>query len=278
VLLVTGARLGDRFGRRRLFVLGALGFAAASAWCAVAPTVGVLVAGRIVQGAFGALMIPQGFGVLTTVFAEHERARGFGLFGPVMGVASVGGSILAGGLIALDVLGLGWRTVFLVTVPIGLAAAAGALAWMPADAGDRGVRLDPVGALLVALGSGLLIHPLIQGPDAGWPWWTGAEVVAALVAFAALARRQRTSPSPILVPTLLRRPVFVSGLVTAVAFFAGVGGLLLLLSPHGLVAGALAVAAAGGVCAALVLLLPRRLSPTPESVPDPTPTTSEVPA
>ncbi|MFD9735499.1 MFS transporter [Umezawaea sp. NPDC059074] len=232
VLLVIGGRLGDRFGRRRLFVLGAIGFTVASALCALAPSPEVLIAARVAQGALGALMIPQGFGVLAAVFDSDERGKAFSLFGPVMGLAAIGGPILAGGLIALDLGGLDWRLIFLVNVPIGALVVAGALRWMPADDGDAGARIDPVGAALVAVGSALLVHPLIQGREAGWPWWTFAEMAAGVVAFLALGRRQRTSASPILVPSLLRKRAFVGGLVVAVSFFAGVGGLMLVLSLH----------------------------------------------
>ncbi|HEX6346282.1 MFS transporter [Umezawaea sp.] len=232
VLLVVGGRLGDHWGRKRLFVLGAVGFTVASALCAAATSPEALVAARVAQGAFGALMIPQGFGVLASVFGEHERARAFSLFGPVMGLAAIGGPIVAGGLIALDPGGLDWRLVFLVNLPIGALVVAGALRWMPADRGDTTARIDPVGAVLVAAGSALLVHPLIQGREAGRPWWTFAELAAGVVAFLALGRRQRTSRSPILVPSLLRKRAFVTGLVVAVSFFTGAGGLTLVLSLH----------------------------------------------
>ncbi|PRY45048.1 EmrB/QacA subfamily drug resistance transporter [Umezawaea tangerina] len=232
VLLVVGGRLGDRWGRRRLFVVGAVGFTLASAVCALAPTPAVLISARVAQGALGALMIPQGFGVLASVFDERERGRAFAVFGPVMGLAAIGGPILAGGLIALDLAGLDWRLVFLVNVPLGALTVAGALRWMPADPGDATVRIDPVGAVLVAAGSALLVYPLIQGREAGWPWWAFASPAAGVAAFLALGGRQRTSPAPILVPSLLRKRAFVGGLVVAVAFFSGVGGLLLVLSLH----------------------------------------------
>jgi predicted MFS family arabinose efflux permease len=101
---------------------------------------------------------------------------------------------------------------------------------MPADDGDRSARLDPVGAILVAAGSAGLVLPLIQGREAGWPWWTFAMLATAMLAFAALARRQTTSLSPILAPTLLRKRPFVAGLSVAVLLFAGTGGLMLILS------------------------------------------------
>ncbi|GAA1586070.1 MFS transporter [Actinoplanes couchii] len=231
VLLVIGGRLGDRWGRRRLFVIGAAGFTLASVACAAAVSPEMLVAARVAQGALGALMIPQGFGVLTTVFTgDRERGRAFALFGPVSALAGIGGPILAGMLIAWDLGGLDWRLIFLINVPLGAFAILGALLWMPADHGDSDARLDPLGAVLVAAGSALLVLPLIQGREAGWPWWTFVMLATAVLAFAALARRQTTSRSPILAPALLRKRPFVAGLSVAVLLFAGSGGLMLILS------------------------------------------------
>ncbi|MET8359075.1 MFS transporter [Micromonospora sp. NPDC005171] len=231
VLLVIGGRLGDRWGRRRLFLIGATGFTLASMACAVAASPTMLVAARVAQGALGALMIPQGFGVLTEVFTSgRERGRAFSLFGPVSALAGIGGPILAGVLIAWNLGGLDWRLIFLINVPLGAFVILGALAWMPADHGDRSARLDPLGVMLVAAGSAALVLPLIQGREAGWPWWTFAMLAAAAFAFAALARRQTTSSSPILTPALLRKRPFVAGLSVAVVLFAGSGGLMLILS------------------------------------------------
>ncbi|MGN9783604.1 MFS transporter [Nonomuraea sp. ZG12] len=232
VLLVVGGRLGDRWGRRRLFLIGACGFTLASAACALAVDPSMLVMARIAQGALGALMIPQGFGILTSVFAEPERGRAFALFGPVMGLAGIGGPILAGGLISLNLGGLDWRLIFLINVPLGLLTVAGALRWMPADPGSPDARIDPVGVTLVTAGSALLVHPLIQGREAGWPWWSFVLLAAGVLAFVMLGRRQRTSPAPILVPSLLAKRPFVGGLTVAVVFFTGLGGLLLVLSLH----------------------------------------------
>jgi EmrB/QacA subfamily drug resistance transporter len=231
VLLVIGGRLGDRWGRRRLFLIGASGFTLASVACAVAVTPSMLLAARVAQGALGALMIPQGFGMLTTAFTNgRERGRAFSLFGPISALAGIGGPILAGVLIAWNLGGLDWRLIFLLNVPLGVFAILGAFAWMPADRGDRSARLDPLGALLVAAGSAALVLPLIQGQEAGWPWWTFTMLAGSVLAFAALARRQKTSSHPILAPALLRKRPFVAGLSVAVVLFAGSGGLMLILS------------------------------------------------
>ncbi|MFC5062567.1 MFS transporter [Actinomycetospora atypica] len=227
VLLVVGGRLGDRYGRRRLFLVGAVGFTAASAACALAPGATLLVAARLAQGGFGALMIPQGLGVLTAVFDDEERPTAFGTFGPVMGLSAVAGPVVAGVLTSLD-----WRFVFLINLPVGLAVIAGALRWMPRDAPDPAVRLDWLGAALVAAGCGLLVHPLIQGPESGWPAWSFALLAGAAVALVGFAWRQRRAAHPIVVPSLLRSRTYVAGLGTVVVFTSGMGGLMLVYGLH----------------------------------------------
>jgi MFS family permease len=129
--LLTGSRLGDLFGRRRLFLLGAAGFTLASVVCGVAPSTGVLVGARIAQGLAGALMIPQGLGVLREVFPGDEFAKAFGLFGPVMGCAAMIGPILGGAIVSLNLWGTGWRGVFLINLPLGLLAIVGAARVLP---------------------------------------------------------------------------------------------------------------------------------------------------
>src|SRR5580693_5913905 len=121
VLLIAGARLGDILGRRRVFLVGSAGFTLFSAACAVAPSIGVLIAFRALQGAFGALMIPQGFGLMKQVFTdEAEIAKALGLFGPATGVPMLAAPIIAGALIDANLWGTGWRMVFLINVPIGV--------------------------------------------------------------------------------------------------------------------------------------------------------------
>ena len=125
VLLITGARLGDIFGRRRMFLVGSAGFTLFSAASAAAPTIGVLIAFRALQGAFGALMIPQGFGLVKQVFDDDaEFGKVLGLFGPASGLAMLAAPLVAGALIDVDLWGIGWRLVFLINVPIGVLALA----------------------------------------------------------------------------------------------------------------------------------------------------------
>ncbi|MGZ4267821.1 MAG: MFS transporter [Solirubrobacteraceae bacterium] len=231
VFLITGARLGDIFGRRRLFLVGSAGFTAASAACALAPSPTVLIAMRVLQGAFGAVLIPQGFGMLKEVFSEEEMPKVFGLFGPVMGLAAVGGPILAGALVDADLWGTGWRMVFLINVPLGLLALAGAARFLPRTIAAPGARLDAGGMALVGAAAFALIYPLIEGRELGWPWWSFAVLaagVALLGAFVAYERRRREAP--LIELSLLRNRSFTSGLAVALAFFAAFGGVLLVLS------------------------------------------------
>lgn len=231
VLLITAARLGDIIGRRRLFLVGAAGFTAASALCAVAPSPEVLIATRVAQGAFGALMIPQGFGMLMEVFADDEKAKVYAAFGPVMGLSAVAGPILAGVLVDADLLGTGWRMIFLLNVPLGLFAIVGAVRWLPRSVAAPGARLDVGGMALVGLAAFALIYPLIEGRELGWPLWTFA-VLAAGVALAAafVAYERRREESPLVELSLMRNASYTSGMAVALCVFAAMGGVLLVLS------------------------------------------------
>ena len=231
VLLVTGARLGDILGRRRLFLIGSAGFTLMSAACAAAPSPEVLVATRALQGGFGALLIPQGFGLLKEVFSEEEMPRVFATFGPVMGLSAIAAPVLAGVLIDADVLSTGWRMVFLINVPVGVWAFAGAVRWLPRRAPQTGVRLDLGGMLLVGLAAVAIIYPLIQGRAAGWPAWTFAMLGAGVGLLGAFVVYERTRRhAPLIEPRLLRNRSYTDGILVALGFFATFAGLLLIVS------------------------------------------------
>jgi MFS family permease len=231
VLLIMGGRLGDRVGRRRLFTVGVAGFTMASVACAAAPSPDVLIAFRVLQGAFGALLIPQGFGVIKEVFAEDEIQEAFTAFGPVIGIAAVISPVLGGALTSGNLFGLGFRSVFLVNVPLGVAGLIGAMRVMPRTGGRPGTRLDPVGVLLVTAASFALVYPLAQGRELGWPAWVFALLAAGVVGFLAFGRYERRHEQRALIaPSLLRNHAFTSGLVVAVCFFMAMIGLNLMLS------------------------------------------------
>jgi EmrB/QacA subfamily drug resistance transporter len=231
VLLITGARLGDLFGRRRMFLVGIVGFTVSSAICAAAPTTSVLITARITQGAFGALLIPQGFGMLKEVFDDKELAKAFAFFGPVMGLSAIAAPILGGALTDGNLFGLGWRAIFLVNVPLGIAGLIGALRVMPRTEGTPGTRLDPVGVVLATFSSFAIIYPLVQGRELDWPGWILGLFAAGLAGFAAFAAWEwRHRERALIDPDLLRNRAFTSGLLVAICFFAAMIGLNLVLS------------------------------------------------
>ncbi len=229
--LLTGGRLGDLFGRRRMFLIGAASFTAASTVCGFAPTTGVLIAARLVQGLAGAMMLPQGFGVLREVFPADELPKAFGLFGPVMGSAAMIGPILGGGLIALNLFGSGWRMVFLINLPLGTLAVVGAYRLLPAMGGRHARRLDFGGALLAAVGAVAIVYPLIQGRNLGWPAWTYVSMGASLALFVGLAvhlrRRKRTGRDPIIEPSIFSHRGYSAGALVLMLFFGGMVGSML---------------------------------------------------
>ena len=234
--LITGGRLGDIYGRRRMFLLGAVGFTAASVLCSIAAVPGELIAFRVAQGAFGALMLPQGLGVITEVFPPQEMAAAFGAFGPFMGISSVGGPVLAGWLIDANYFGTGWRMIFLINLPLGLIAIVGAAAFLPRARTATASRLDLPGAVLAAVASALLVYPVVEGRTLGWPPWTFALIAASVATFAAFGwyetRKQRVGGQPLIIPGLFRKPAFTGGLVSGLAFFTAITGFSLVLTVY----------------------------------------------
>jgi EmrB/QacA subfamily drug resistance transporter len=231
VFLIAGGRLGDMFGRRRLFLIGSAGFTLMSAACAAAPSMEVLIVCRVLQGSFGALMIPQGFGMLKETFDEDEMTKVFGAFGPMMGLSILAAPILAGALVEANLWGIGWRLVFLINVPIGIVAFAGAVRVLPRTVAHPGIRLDTGGMVLIGIALIAIIYPLIQGRADGWPAWTfisfGVGVVV-LGAFVLWERHHRGDP--LIEPGLLANRTYTSGILVALAFFGAFGGLVLCVS------------------------------------------------
>jgi EmrB/QacA subfamily drug resistance transporter len=229
--LVVGGRLGDLYGRKRTFVLGLAGFTLCSLLCGVAPSTGVLIAFRLLQGAAAALMLPQGFGLVRASFATADLPKAFGLFGPVIGLSAVLGPIVGGALVDADLWDTGWRLVFLVNLPLGIVGVIAAIRILPEARSDHASRLDWAGALLVGAAAGLLVYPLIQGREAGWPWWTFAMMAASLVMFVAFwrhaRRREDTGRDPLITTSIFRKREYTSGLVVLVLFFVGMMGVML---------------------------------------------------
>ncbi|GAA1268344.1 MFS transporter [Kitasatospora nipponensis] len=215
VMLIPGGRLGDIYGRRRVFLIGVAGFTLASAACALAPSAGALIAARFVQGGFGALMVPQVLAVLQVLFPPAKRGAAFATYGTVMNLAQLAGPIVGGYLATDDLLGLGWRAIFLINVPVGLLVIVGTLLLVPESRSDQRLRIDLVGVLLVAVLAGLLVYPLQQGRSAGWPAWMLLGLFCTLPLTLLLAWHQgRSEPERALVPVaLFRMRSFSSGML-----------------------------------------------------------------
>jgi EmrB/QacA subfamily drug resistance transporter len=232
--LIAGGRLGDIYGRKRLFIIGSLGFVASSLACAFAVDSAMLIGCRLAQGASAALLIPQGLGIIQEVFAPSEMGKAFTVFGPVIGGSAVLGPIIGGALIAANAFGSGWRLIFFVNLPLGLIAAFGAARLMPESRAARRPQLDLVGTALAALGMGLLVYPLIQGQEAGWPVWTYLMGAGSVAAFGLLVlwsrRRRRVGTDPLVEASIFTHRSYTAGLVTIVVFFAGMIGTLLVLT------------------------------------------------
>lgn len=232
--LITGGRIGDDYGRRRVFLGSLAGFAVASALCALAPTAGALIAARVVQGLAAGLMVPQVFGIIRSSFDGPGQAKAFGAFGAVQGLAAVAGPLLGGALVAADLFGLGWRTIFWVNIPVAvLALLLGARA-LPESTAPTRSRLDVTGAALAALAILAILLPIVQGPDWGWPLWGWVLLAAGLVLLALfLAHERRVAAAggnPILNPALLRVRSFSAGLAASLLFFGAIGSFFLTLS------------------------------------------------
>src|SRR6516165_4025615 len=225
--MVTGGRLGDLFGYRRMFMIGVVSFAAASLLCGLAQTSGELVAARLLQGLTGAVMVPQVLALITATFPPIERPKALAWFGVTMGVGFVSGQILGGGLIEANIFGLGWRAIFLVNVPVGILALIAAALVVPPARGQRRPRLDPLGAVGVSASIALALVPLTLGRDQGWPPWTWISLAACvpLLVVTVLWERRlaRRGGEPLLDLPLFRDRAFSAGLAVnfGLVFFFG---------------------------------------------------------
>jgi EmrB/QacA subfamily drug resistance transporter len=217
VMLITGGRLGDVYGRKRLFLLGIAAFTLTSALCGLAPTPDILIAARVAQALAAACMTPQVLSIIQVTFAPQERSRALGIFGAVFGFAATAGQVVGGLIVRANLFGLSWRPVFLVNVPIGIATFAVATVLLTESRSATAPRLDLGGVCLLTAGLFLLVYPLIAGREAGWPAWAWACLLACvpvLAAFVAFERRQTAREgSPLVALRLFRQRAFVAGMV-----------------------------------------------------------------
>ncbi len=224
VMLITGGRLGDLYGRRNVFLAGMVAFAAASALCGFALSPSVLIAGRIFQGFAAAIMAPQALASINAIFPDHEKSKALSFYALTFGVASMAGLFLGGALIALNVFGLGWRAIFLINLPVIAIAAPAALAMLRETRLEQARKLDIGGATLIAVALFALISPLIEGREQGWPIWSILMLSACPPLLLLFWRYElkvgAAGGDPIFEPRLLQLPGLTRGLLSALFFYA----------------------------------------------------------
>ncbi|HEY2641511.1 MAG TPA: MFS transporter [Streptosporangiaceae bacterium] len=234
IVLITGGRLGDTFGRKRLFLIGVTGFTIMSALCGTAQGPGMLIACRVLQGAMGAIMVPQVLAVIQVIFPPAERIKALAGFGITAGLGTVSGPLLGGLLIQHNLFGLSWRPIFLINVPVGIIAIAASAALIRESRAPRPPKLDPVGVGLLSAALLLLLYPLVQGRQFGWPAWTFISMAASAPAFALFVgyerAKSRRDGSPLVELSLFRERAFSVGMAVAVTFFLGIASFGLVLT------------------------------------------------
>ena len=219
--MITGGRLGDLYGRRRMFTIGLALFTVTSAACGLAPNSELLVAARVAQGAAGALMTPQVLAILGTIYTGVHRAKAFAAYGLAMGIAGVLGQLLGGALIQADIGGSGWRGIFLINVPVGLLALLLAARVIPESHGVRS-GLDLTGTALATTFLVAIVLPLVEGQQHGWPTWTwistgAAPVLLGIFVTHQLARRS-SGRSPLVDLSLFGNRTFALGSLASLSF------------------------------------------------------------
>lgn len=232
--LLPFGRLGDILGRSKLFLWGVAGFTAASALCGMAPSIEFLIAARVIQGLAGAMMTPQVLAIATVTFPPHERGQAFSLFGLSAGLASVCGPILGGILVSANLFGMGWEPIFLVNVPIGIAAVIAGWFLIPRLPGHKDLRNDYVGITLFGLGIVALVYPIVEGRSYGWPLWIFGMIAAGLVLLALFVlwtRAQAAKGAPQLLNyDLITNRQFMFGAFVTTVFASGIPGMFLVIS------------------------------------------------
>ncbi|WP_282692972.1 MFS transporter [Streptomyces sp. CC208A] len=225
--LITGGRLGDIYGRKRLFLLGTAGFTVASALCGLAANSEMLVASRLLQGAAAAMMVPQVLSIVHVTFPAHERGKVFGMFGAVVGLGAVSGPLLGALLTEWNIAGLEWRPIFLINLPVGVAALLLGRMYITESKAPKALRLDLVGVLLVTTALLLLIYPLTRGRELDWPLWGHVMMAASPLVFAALVAyeryKTRKDGSPLVELSLFRVKSFAAGIAVQLTFGIALG-------------------------------------------------------
>ena len=231
VLLITGGRLGDVIGYKKMFLIGVAGFTLASLFSGIAWDTNVLIGARLIQGGFAALMVPQVMSLMQVMYKPSERGSVMGMFGALAGVAASLGPVVGGILINANIAGLDWRPIFLINIPVGIFAFIAAVRFLPEGKSPHPLKLDIIGTILIMIALFLLVFPLIQGRELGWPLWTFGLMAAAAPFFLLFGYwqkvKERKDNSPLAVPALFKIKTFVVGLLINLIFEGAMLGVFL---------------------------------------------------
>jgi EmrB/QacA subfamily drug resistance transporter len=232
--LITAGRLGDLYGRRRMFAVGLFVFTAASAACGFAPNAGFLIGARVAQGLGGALMSPQALAILGLLYTGAHRAKAFAYYGLTMGFAGVFGQLIGGALIKANIANSDWRSIFLINVPVGLTALLLIPKMVPMSKASGKAKLDLLGAVLATSAVVAIVLPLIEGRQQHWPLWTwlclAASVPLFVLFFAYQASLRRRGGSPLIDLGLFRERAFSVGLVTTLIYYSAMTSFFLIFA------------------------------------------------
>jgi EmrB/QacA subfamily drug resistance transporter len=232
--LIAAGRIGDQIGRRRVLTAGLATFVLSSLACGAAPSPAVLVGARLVQGLAAAMISPSVLAIIGVTYVGIDRVRAISAYGLTLGLAAIGGQLIGGLLIHWNIAGLGWRTIFLVNVPVGIVAIALALRFVPETRAERARRLDLFGLILVTLGLTAFLLPLIEGPEHGWPALNWLSFVVAIVLLSGFSVHQRwlikRGGDPLIDVRLFGQPSVGFGLAAQLALWSSVASFFLVLA------------------------------------------------
>ncbi len=230
-LLITGGRMGDVYGYKRLFLIGVGGFTFASLLSGAAWSSEVLIIARLLQGAMAALMVPQVMSLMQVMYKPKERGPIMGIFGALAGVAASLGPVVGGILIHFNIAGLEWRPIFLINIPVGLAVLYFAGRFLPEGKSPHPLKLDIVGTILIMVAMFLLVFPLIEGRELDWPTWIFVMMASSIPVLFLFGWwqgvKEKKDGSPLVVPALLRIKTFITGLIVNITFEGAMIGFFL---------------------------------------------------